>query len=210
MPVSHEFLPSPGGGDPLRGVPSPARFTDLLAQPHAVRAGGVKPGRAQALGHHVAQIRDGRHDPHRPRSVIGHDPARTQRRVVEVRVAHLAGVQQAAQFLDELHERRDLRDLLVRALEDVPLEPGAAFERHRGAVAQVGRAPRGMRRAWADVCTDHLGRHHELGGALDVHAVARVVRIGRPDAVGVLQDPCVGAATARSTAFDLEPRELSR
>ena len=57
--------------------------------------------------------------------------------------------------------------------------------------------------------TDHFRRHHQLGIALDVHAIARIVGVGTPDAVGVLQDAGVGARAAGGAAFDFQSGEFA-
>ena len=142
------------------------------------------------------------------RAVGGYHAAPTQCRVDEVGVLHTAGVQQSAQFLVQRHERLERDQFLVGAFEDVPFETAAPFQRNRRAVAQVGGSPGGVRGRWADVRADHFGRHHQFGVALDVHAVARVVGVGAPDAVGVLQDAGVGARAAGGAAFDFQAGEF--
>ncbi len=87
---------------------------------------------------------------------------------------------------------------------DVPLDAEVAEQRGDRAERQALGAAGGVRLRRADVAADQLRRQQQLGLALDLLPLQRVVAVAAPDPVGALEDAEVDPGAAGRAGLDLQ------
>ncbi|VXB33888.1 hypothetical protein MICRO8M_110314 [Microbacterium sp. 8M] len=181
-----------------------AHRAELVAQPHPVALPRVEPREAHASGLPVRGGGQPRPREQRAGAVRGDDAGELSPLVGEIRVHHLAAVDQRAQLLVQPRPGDDHGELLRRGGGEVGLDAGVRGERHREPERQIGVARRRVRAGRAEMGADQLRRHQQAGPPLDARALDRVVAVRGPHPVGALQDAEVDASAAAGAGLDLE------
>ena len=94
--------------------------------------------------------------------------------------------------------------VLVRRLQQVPLDSERTEHRGDRPKAETVRTARGVRDRRTDVGPHQFGREQQREATLDLLAVERVDRVARPRAIGSLEDPEVDTTAARCACLELD------